>query len=59
VSRGRTSDGNEAPNRSAHDLGDRGYAIYLWPGAQGDDMPPPPQLVADSDTWLARITFNE
>jgi hypothetical protein len=39
--------------------GDRAYAIYLWPAAQGDDMPPPQQLVADSDSWLARIMFNE
>lgn len=37
----------------------RGYAIYLWPGAQGTDMPPKELLVAQSDEWLARISFSD
>jgi hypothetical protein len=37
----------------------RGYAIYLWPGAQGTDMPPKELLVAQSDEWLARISFTD
>jgi hypothetical protein len=40
----------------AHD--GRGYAIYLWPVARGDDMPPVAELRATADRWLDSFRFT-
>ena len=37
----------------------RGYAIYLFPGTQGSEMPAAPELRAATSDWLSRIAFTD
>jgi hypothetical protein len=37
----------------------RGYAIYLWPAARGDEMPPVAELRAAADRWLDAFRFTD
>lgn len=38
---------------------DLGYAIYVWPVADGDNMPPINEIQAVAADWLARFSFND
>ena len=37
----------------------RGYAVYVWPGAEGAEMPPVVDLQRESARWLARFSFTD
>jgi hypothetical protein len=37
----------------------RGYAIYVFPGSQGAEMPAEPELRAAANDWLSRMSFTD
>lgn len=39
--------------------GGRGYAIYAWPVARGDAMPPPDELKVEAARWLSQFRFSD
>jgi hypothetical protein len=38
---------------------ERGYAIYVWPFGDGDNMPPLNEIQAVAADWLSRFSFND